>query len=122
MRSSDLPNDSRAVADMILRQMPPEIEFEGVDGTFVYWASEINHRLEGEELQDSCSHFSKVKAVDTENPDEYTQQQCHQPLAPGKTPGICLAIQVSPFPSTTVVVPEIFRARARMVSSSVVSS
>jgi len=48
MKSSDLPNDSRAVVEMILRKMPPEIDFEGVDGTFVYWASEINHRLEGE--------------------------------------------------------------------------
>ena len=48
MKSSDLPNDPRAVVDMILGKMPPDIDFEGVDGTFVYWASEINHPLEGD--------------------------------------------------------------------------
>jgi len=48
MKSSDLPSDERTVANMILERMPSGIDFQEVDGVFVFWASEINSRLGGE--------------------------------------------------------------------------
>jgi hypothetical protein len=48
MKSSDLPNDERAVADLILQRMPSDIDFEEVDGVFVFWANEMNSRLGGD--------------------------------------------------------------------------
>ena len=34
-----------------------------------------------DELEDSCSHLAQVEAIDTENPDENTEDEGNQPFA-----------------------------------------
>ena len=67
MESTELPADLSEVVDMIKGQMPPEIDWPAVDGTFIYWASKINNQLGGQgSLRVGSSEFNFEEGEDRE--------------------------------------------------------